>query len=266
MADTQKFFPSVFPEAIKRRFEKPDIFSYRNLSHFKFEVSQLSQKKDDHCGVSYKDAVKDLVQGKSQVSKEDQESIRNLVRSNLNKQGLLTDLVYENFKYSADGVNLGVDVAKAAAGEPDCVMTPTTQYINFFYELYISVSYNSNVTNESVLVNVVKLLATVEELERQHIFVKITLLLPIRGLTKEGGDMLAYLPLFSHDEGKDVEKMASVINDRLLRKFFFAIVEDRYRENLQGTYGSAVDIDGVMNIGSPFDEVAFFTEIQECVT
>lgn len=257
--------PEMFPQELKDALKSPIIIEFRNLNHFKFDVSKVTQDSDDMCGVTYKEALLDLMANRSNTTKEQQESIRNLVRSNLRKRGLITDLVYEDFRYAEDGVNLGVDIAKLSTGEPDCVMTPSKQYVNFFYELYISVSYAYSVPNETVAENVIKLLATIEELERQHIFIKITLVLPIRSVTRDGEDMLAYIPLFSHQEDKAIDKTAAVINERLLRKFFFAVMEKRFGQNIDPCYGSAVDVPGVMNIGNTFNEVTFFTEIQEAV-
>jgi hypothetical protein len=59
--------------------------------------------------------------------------------------------------------------------------------------------------------------------------------------------------------------MSSVINDRLLRKFFFAILEDLYGDNLLPHYGRPVDLDTAMNVGSNFDEVKFFQDVYDAV-
>jgi hypothetical protein len=56
--------------------------------------------------------------------------------------------------------------------------------------------------------------------------------------------------------------MASVINERLLRKFYFAIMEDYYADNLSRNYGLAVtNIEGAMSIGVEFNEIKFFEDI-----
>jgi hypothetical protein len=55
--------------------------------------------------------------------------------------------------------------------------------------------------------------------------------------------------------------MSSIVNDRLLRKFFFAIMENYYKDDLRYNYGTAVVLDGAMAIGGKFDEIKFFEEV-----
>lgn len=260
-------FPDVFPPSWDKEIGPRDFMMFRNLDHFRFEVSKLTQKDDNNCGMSYADALNMLLQGKSDFPEEEQASIRNLVRSNLHKRGLITEEVYENYRYSTDGTKVDVDVGKYANGEPDCVMTPARQYVDFFYELYISISYPYYITNEKIRESVAKLLATIEELERQHIFIKITLVLPITNVCngRERKHYFASVPLFSHKDPKSVSIMSSVVNDRLLRKFFFAVLEEEYKENLSYGYGNATSIDGVMNLGDEFNEIEFFENIVKAV-
>lgn len=256
-------FPDVFPKIWNEELGPRHFMMFRNLDHFRYEVKQLTQKTDDNCGMSYAKALDMLLRGESDFPEEQQASIRNLVRSNLHKRGLITEEVYENFRYSTDGTKVDVDVGKYANGEPDCVMSPSVQYIDFFYELYINISYPFYVSNEQVRENVAKLLATVEELERQHVFIKITLILPIKRVcnNRNKSNFCATIPVFSHKTPKSVNSMSSVVNDRLLRKFFFAILETEYQEDLAYGYGNATSLDGTMNIGNKFDEIEFFEKV-----
>jgi hypothetical protein len=187
-----------------------------------------------------------------------------LVRKNLLKRGLITDEVYENFRYATDGTQIGVDIGKYAAGEADCVITPSRQYIDFFYEIYISVSYPWNIPNDVVRNNVAKLLATIEELERKHIFIKVNAVFPDRNVARVDGEsrnFLSVLPIFSHKDFKSVDVMSSVINERLLRKFWFAIIEDLYGGNIASGYGQPLQLPKTMNIGYEFNEIELFEEI-----
>ena len=256
-------FPEVFPKKWKDTVGPCHYVSFRNLDHFKFVVSQIRQKDDDNCDVSYDQALKDLLNETAGLLPKKAAEIRNLVRSNLHKRGLITEEVYEAFKYDVEGTQVGVDVGKYAAGEPDCILTPVRQYIDYFYELYISISYNYTITNEFVRENTARLLATIEELERQHIFIKITLVFPDRGCNNGEGpsNMFSSIPLFSHKEFKDVAKMSSVVNDRLLRKFYFAILEDLYGDDLAYGKGHPMELDTAMNIGHQFDEIEFFKDV-----
>lgn len=258
--------PSIYPSEWKDVFNRPfDFIPYRNLIHFKHTVSVIKQKQDEKCGVTYKEALSDLKSGKSQFDQREYDTIRNLVRANLKKRGLLTEETYEAFRYGTDGTVIGVDAAKYAAGEPDCVIIPEVEYVDFFYELYINISYAHYYTDEDIAKNINKLLATIEELERHHIHIKITLVFSGRSVTDEK-DFLSSIPLFSHKDFKTANKMSSVLNSRLLRKFYFAILEATYGNDLNEGYGSQLLLPHSMNIAEEFDEVEFFTEIQEAAT
>lgn len=258
-------YPEIFPESWNKELIGRDFMPFRNLEHFKFEVSKLTQKKDENCGMSYARALEMLMQGETDFPETEQSSIRNLVRSNLLKRGLITDEVYEAFRYTTDGTKVDVDVGKYSNGEPDCVISPAREYIDFFYELYISISYPWSIPDSTVRKNVAKLLATVEELERKHINIKITLILPIRNVcsNRPRSHYFGSIPLFSHKEPKSVATMSSVVNDRLLRKFFFAILEEEYKEDLAYGYGYPIDLEKAMNIGYEFDEVEFFEKVMK---
>lgn len=258
-------FPDIFPKEWKKTIGPKDFVSFRNLDHFKHTVSQLTQRTDDMCGMSYKEALQKLLKDESDFPPAQQAELRNLVRSNLFKRGLITEEVYENYRYSVEGTQVGIDIGKYAAGEADCVIVPSHQYIDYFYELYISISYPYTVTNEAVRENTAKLLATIEELERQHVFIKITLVFPgsncgqIENRPKQ--NFFSSIPLFSHKEKKSVATMSAILNDRLLRKFYFAILEDIYKDKISYGYGYPMDIYKVMNIGNTFNEIKFFESV-----
>lgn len=254
--------PDIYPKIWQKELDikNLDYLPFRNLLHFKNHVSKLTQKQNYICDVSYSQALKEFISGKSNFKEKDYISIKNTVRSNLHRRGLLTEECYENYKYTEDGIFIDLDVGKFSNGEPDCIISPSTQYIDFFYELYISISYPYYITNEFILENTNKLLATIEELQKQHINIKITLVFPDKYVDGES-TLLSTIPLFSHKEYKDAKVMSSVINDRLLRKFFFAVLEDRYKENLDSQYGQVIQLSEVMNIGHEFDEIEFFTSV-----
>jgi hypothetical protein len=262
--DTNQPYPDIFPKGIVNCLDgkKRDYFGFRNLAHFKHVCSKLTQKEDNKCGISYQNALQKLLAGQSDLDPKEKAKIRNLVRSNLHRRGLISEEVYEEYKYSVDGTVVGYDVAKFAAGEADCIITPARQYIDFFYELYVNASYPWHVDDNLVRRNCTKLVTTIQELERQHIFIKITAIVPGNHVNLNGTAMMSDIPLFSHKESKDVDTMASVINERLLRKFYFAIMEDYYADNLSRNYGLAVtNIEGAMSIGVEFNEIKFFEDI-----
>lgn len=219
-----------------------DIFEYRNLQHFKNHVSSITQINDDTCDISYKDALKDLVQGNATMSQGDYEIIKNKVKNNLLKRGLISDTIYESYKYEVEGDI--IDVARLAAEDPACCLVPNNKYDNHFYELYISISYPWQITNETVVENMAKILATIELLEQEHYYCKLTLVFPDKDCNNGSGNsnFLGLVPLFSYKDIKNIETMSSVLNDRLLRKFFFAVIEEQYGTDLDGGYGTPVDL------------------------
>lgn len=255
-------FSDLFPKEWNDTISGYDNVVFNNLDHFVYTVSKLTQKSDDYCGMSYKKALDMLVKRQSDFPESEQTTIRNLVRKNLLKRGLITEEIYEAFKYDTGGTQVGVDVGKYAAGEADCVITPARQYIDFFYEMYVSISYEWGVSNTTIRENVAKLLATVEELERQHIYIKINAVLPIIGCSNgKYANFFSSIPIFSHKDFKSVSTMSAVINDRLLRKFYFAILEDTYGSDLRGGYGTPVSLPKTLNIGKPLNEIELFEEI-----
>lgn len=260
--DLSKPLPDIFPKSWKSQENQQDFMDFRNLDHFRYEVSKITQKQDNKCGVTYADALKSLMCGDTDLTEEAQSSIRNLVRKNLHKRGLLTQEVYENYRYDVEGTAVGYDVGKYAAGEPDCVVVPTRQYIDFFYELYISISYSYMVPDETVRSNVAKLLAAIEELERRHIYIKITLVMASdKTAFNPTRNYFSTIPLFSHKEPKSVKTMSSVVNEKLLRKFYFALMETTYGKDVCGGLGVPVNLEGVMNIGEHFNEIDFYQNV-----
>jgi len=262
--------PTILPTEWGEEFASNDNVMFDSLDHFVYIVSKLTQIEDNKCGMSYKDALDNLVRRRSDFPEEEQKAIENLVRNNLLKRGLITQEIYERFVYTngSEGSNVGVDIGKYAAGEADCVITPARQYIDYFYELYISISYSCGVSNETVRKNVAKLLTTVAELERKHIYVKINVIFPDRNVAHVDGDtrhFFSVVPIFSHKDPKSIEVMSSVVNDKLLRKFFFAIIEDFYGKDLAGGYGHPVSLPKTINIGEDLNEVELFEKVKKDV-
>lgn len=218
------------------------IDEFRNLQEFKYEMSKITQEQDNHCGISYADALSDLINNRGTMSQGDYQIIRNKVKENLLKRGLISDTIYESYKYEVEG-DL-VDIAKLLSGDPCCCLVPNETYTNHFYELYVSVSYPAHVSDSTIVENMAKILATVELLEQEKYFCKLSLIMPNRGCNNGNGpsNYLGIIPLFSHKDVKTIDTMSSVLNERLLRKFFFARWEDMYGSGLASSYGNAVEL------------------------
>jgi len=128
-------------------------------------------------------------------------------------------------------------MSKVAQLDPNCFLQPVVSYENYFYELYISMSIPYFIDNSEISNSLAKIMATVELLEQEKIYTKITMVLPVSGANDDGRETLVTIPLFGHKETKCIERMSSQLNERTLRKFYFAIVEDRYKTELNENYG-----------------------------
>lgn len=254
----------IYPKEWKNtlKMDNTDVLQYRNLTHFKHHVSTLRQKEDNNCGVGYERALKEMLSNTAVINTGDYEIIKNKVKQVLLKRGLISENVYESFEYTVDGQGV-VDVAKYLANDPECILTPKMSYTNYFYELYISISYDWSVTNETIIENMSKILATIELLEKEHYYCKITLVFPDKRCNYGEGpsNLLVLIPLFSHKDHKSIETMSAVLNDRLLRKFCFAILEDKYKSNLASGYGQSVELDKTINVGYNVNEIELAQQI-----
>jgi hypothetical protein len=255
---THSALPDIHPRSWLTKLNPTDtvIFNYRNLLHFKSHVKTLTQKDPSSCGIIYDTALKELLTDTPTISEGEYEIIKNRVKQSLLKRGLISESVYESYHYDVEGELW--DVAKVIAEDPACFLVPTEKYISYFYELYISISYPHYVSNSTIKDNMAKILATVELLEREHIYCKITLVFPDQNCSSgDKKNFLATIPLFSHRDTKSIQTMSAVLNDRLLRKFFFAILEDTFGDTLKGSYGTAITVPDCINVGDTLDEVEF---------
>lgn len=243
--------------------DKTVIHEFRNLQHFKNYVSTLTQKEDKKCGVPYNQALTELLSDKPLMSEGDYQIIKNRVKNNLHKRGLIADTLYESYKYDVEGEFM--DVAKLAEGDPACFLVPNESYTNHFYELYISVSYHCGISDSTVVENMAKILATVQLLEREHYYCKITLIFPAVNSGNSNVPKRNYfslVPLFSHKDIKTIQTMSSVLNERLLRKFYFAVLEDVFKDNISGGYGQPIALKGAI-IPVDLDECDLHAKIME---
>jgi hypothetical protein len=252
----------IHPQSWLQKLPTKDtvIFNYRNLLHFKSHVKTLTQSDTSACGIQYDLALKQLLTDTPTITEGEYEIIKNRVKQSLLKRGLISESVYESYHYDVEGELW--DVAKVIAEDPACFLVPIEKYISYFYELYINISYPYYVSNSTIQDNMAKILATVELLEREHIYCKITLVFPDENCSSgDKKNFLATIPLFSHRDPKSIATMSSVLNDRLLRKFFFAVLEDTFGDTLNSNYGIALTIPDVINVGDTLDEIEFCQSI-----
>ena len=242
---------------------KVDYVFFEGLQEFIDYTGTIKQIDDMKCGISYEQAHNDLKGGRVGINQSNVELIQNTVRKNLLKRGLISEDVYESFVYDIEGV--AVDVAKVIEGDPQCMLKPMHTYTNYFYELYINVSYQYSINDDDIIKNMAKIVTTITELEKQHIYIKVTLVDYSQKVTEDNkSDLLTVIPLWGYQEEKTIESLASVLNERLLRKFMFAMSEDVYGSRLSHGYGEAVDLPHTIK---PVDlnEVELFEEIYKKV-
>jgi hypothetical protein len=148
--------------------------------------------------------------------------------------------VYEGYKYDIDGDF--IDIAEYISGNPECMLKPKVSYKNYFYELFISAAYLGGVSDSTIKNNVAKILATIQLLEKEHIYIKVTIVAASRDTVEGKKTLVVAIPLFSHKEEKTIESMSSIINERFFRTFIFGISEDMYGKDLYNGYGRTIDL------------------------
>jgi len=229
------------------------VIEFRNLEHFKNTVSDLTQKVDDTCGVSYKQALVELKQGKPTILQEDYQVIKQKVKESLLKRNLISENIYEGYKYSIEGEL--IDIARYLEGNPECMLVPKSKGKHYFYEMYLNISVAGSMSGDEMNRRLAQVLATIELLEQERIYIKLNIVDTSGDVnTGEGKPhLLTILPVFSHREHKCIEKLSSVANERLLRKFMFALSEALYGNDLSSGYGTPLSLPNCLNIQDNLD-------------
>lgn len=224
--------------------QKLDVVEFRNLQNFKAYMKNEVVPKPNGAAskrpIPYEKALDDLVKGIPVMATKGYDLIKQEVQSVLYKRGLLSETVYEGYEYDVEGDI--VDIAKYLEGNPECMLKPKKAYDNHFYELYVSMAYLSDVRDKDVMKGLAQLLATVQLLEKEHIYIKITVVACSSDLIYGKNTQIILLPLFSYKDEKTIEEMASVLNDRFFRTYCFAIKEHIYKDELYDGYGVTIDL------------------------
>lgn len=218
------------------------IYQYRNLEHFKFHCKDISN--DVFKGSApYSKALNDLLNNKGIIDQAEYETIKNKVKASLLKRGLISESIYESYKYDVEGDI--VDVAKVIAEDPMCCLVPNQTYKNYFYEMYINVTLPWTISHKEIKESVAKILATIQLLEQEHIYIKVNLVAYSKRMTYNSylkKDFLVIVPIFSHKDHKTIESMSAVLNERTSRKFMFAIKEEYYGKHINSGYGKPITL------------------------
>ena len=172
------------------------------------------------------------------------EEVRNTVRNNLIKRGIITGTIYEGYKYDIEGEI--VDYAELAVGNPKCMMKPIKKYDKYFYELYINMSIPWRVEEKDIQEGAIRLVETIKALEELHIEIKINSVLYSDGMFNNGENYLFICPLLSHLEYKDHKVLLPYIDGEALRRALFTVMHNN--GNTKDTLGNAVKLDNTVNL------------------
>lgn len=170
------------------------------------------------------------------------ETVRNTVRNNLVKRGIVTGTIYEGYKYAVDGLIL--DHAELAAGNSECMMSPVKKYDKWFYELYVNMSIPWSVDESEIQENAIKLIETIKLLEERNIEIKINVILFSDGMFRDGRNYLSVIPICSHLDYKDYN-LLSFMDGKFLRGPLFQIMKSH--EVTEGL-GRATKLDNSVNL------------------
>ncbi len=242
--------PQSWREAMD--LDKAVILDFRNRNHFINTMSSVTALDDSRCGISYANALTELKAGTGVIPQAQYDVIKHKVKESLLKKNLISESIYEGFEYTHEGEL--VDIARFMEGNPQCCITPKSTGKNYFYELYINISVNGNVSNKTINDRVAQILATVELLESERIYIKLNVIdTSINAGNSGKPHCLVIVPIFSHRDHKNIDIMSSIVNERFLRKFMFTLSESIWEDDLDDGYGKALSLPNTINIADSFD-------------
>ena len=241
-------YPAIWEKSELLAVENAGVVEFRNIPHFveQMELLRKANEKSDF-EFNFGETLDDLKAQKGMIDKDDYEAIYNTVRNNLIKKGLVSPSYAEDYKYHHEGLIL--DVAKLVERDPQCMLTKNIEYISSFYELNINLVYPAVIDSQVIKDGISRLLATITILEAEHKYCKLNLVVAVNNGCRNNDSMLMMLPLYSHNDFKSIELMSSIINEKFLRTFYFAIQDDFYGvDKVSSTRGEAVKMAQCINI------------------
>jgi hypothetical protein len=238
-------FPREWEEILKKANKKTDVLKFRNLQHFKdylkkIKPAQHRYKSSQEQPESYDKVLKDLIQGNPTIESKDYQIIKQQVKSVLQKKGLISENIYVDYEYDIEGEF--IDIATYLEGNPKCMLKPKVAYKNYFYELFINVSFLGHVDLDTVKNNLQRLLATIQLLEQENIFIKVTLISASSDVVEGERTQVIIVPLWSHKDVKTIEEMSSVFSEHFFRTIVFGIREHEYGKDLYSGYGRSLTL------------------------
>ena len=223
---------------------KTEVQAFDNVHEFQLFLQKAPQKEYNSKNKLF---LKEVAHG-TKVSEAKVKLIRNEVRNNLIKRGIITGAIYEGYKYDVEGEI--VDHAKLAAGLPDCMLKPIKKYDKWFYELYINMSIPYYVDENRITDGAIRLIETIKALEERNIQIKVNVVLYSQGMFRGHPDYKNYLfilPVCSHEVYKDYKSLLPYCSGNFLRGPMFTVMHDR-NDKVDNGLGLATKLDNTVNL------------------
>ncbi len=219
----------LIPNTVVQTFDNKEDFQYylKNNKHKSHDTTRFFKNVQ-----------------KYKVDEKKVEAIRNTVRNNLIKRGIITGTVYEGYKYDIEGEI--IDYGELATGNPRCFRKPIKKYDKWFYELYVNMSIPWFVSEESIIDGAIRLTETIKALEELNVEIKVNIILHSDGMFTNGGNYLFVLPLCSHLEFKDHDLLLPYMDGEFLRQALFTVMKNNGKTS--GDLGSARKLKNSVNL------------------
>jgi len=185
-----------------------------------------------------------------EIEEKKVDEVRNNVRNNLIKRGIVSGTIYEGYKYDFEGEI--IDYAELSTGNPKCMMKPIKKYDKYFYELYVNMSIPYTISEREIQEGAIRLAETIKALEELHIEIKVNIVLYSQKMYINGENYLFICPLVSHLEYKDHQVLLPYMDGEFLRQALFTIMSNS--GNTVGTLGNATKLKNSVNLWE-LDEV-----------
>ena len=194
--------------------------------------------------------------------KLDIENIENKIKNNLQKKGLLTKWIIEDYHYNVEGIEL--DIGKLIEGDPNCYLVPNIKYKDHFYDLHLNYIVSSVTSTEVVAEALSKVVSVIKQLDERGYKLRIFATGVSKRTTTSGRSLIQSTIIKHYDELLCINKLARVLHPSFQRRLSFKFREDKYGKDLNSEYGQSVDgIPGIINLNSSLKEESLLNSIVE---
>ena len=186
--------------------------------------------------------------------------IENRIKNALQKKGLLTDWIVEDYHYDVDGTEF--DIAKLVEGNPECYLKPNVKYKSHFYDLHINFAISWNNSIDTIVDSLTKVIAVVLRLEKAGFKIRLYATGVIKNVTNDGKSIIVSIPIKHFDEIMQIDVMARVLYPSFFRRLCFKILESEFDGELNVHYGQSVStLKGVVILDDTLKEEDLYNRI-----